>query len=100
MSESSGTPETETRTNATAKDPVCGMAVDPDRARGKAQFQGDTYYFCSPGCMHRFVSEPPKFLAGAYQPVPSDASNSPIQIAPDRKAQKDPVCGMTVDASN
>jgi P-type Cu+ transporter len=99
MSESSGMPEIETRTNATAKDPVCGMAVDPDRARGKAQFQGITYYFCSPGCMQRFVFEPAKFLTNGYEPVPSNISNSPVQFAPARKAQMDPVCGMTVDSS-
>ena len=28
-----------------AKDPVCGMVVDPPQARGKAKYQGDTYIF-------------------------------------------------------
>lgn len=100
MSESNEARESETTQTVTVKDPVCGMSVDPASARGKAQFQGDMYYFCSPSCMHRFVSSPAKFLVGAYQPVPSDAGNSAIQIAPARKAQRDPVCGITVDASN
>ena len=39
----------------TAKDPVCGMTVDPPQARGKAKYHGDTYFFCSPGCMHKFT---------------------------------------------
>src|SRR5208283_2724138 len=86
-------------TEATVKDPVCGMTVDPAKARGKAQYKGDTYHFCSPQCMHRFVSEPAKFLPEDDRlPFPTNEA-MPIQIAPTRPAQKDPVCGMTVDAS-
>lgn len=83
----------------TAKDPVCGMTVDPANARGKAQYKGDTFYFCSPGCMHRFVSDPPKFLPPDDRlPFPTNEA-MPIPTAPERPAQKDPVCGMTVDPS-
>ena len=32
-------------------DPVCGMAVDPAQSRGKATHDGQTYYFCAPGCL-------------------------------------------------
>ncbi len=49
--------------DVSAKDPVCGMAVDPAQPRGKAQHEGQTYYFCSPGCMHKFVSSPEKYLS-------------------------------------
>ena len=49
-------PGTEATQPPTAKDPVCGMSVDPGKARGSAQYLDQTYYFCSPGCMHRFVS--------------------------------------------
>lgn len=28
------------------KDPVCGMMVDPETAPAKAEYQGQTYYFC------------------------------------------------------
>jgi len=81
----------------TATDPVCGMTVDPVTARGVAQFQGDTYCFCSPTCMHRFLSEPAKYLAPSYRPGQQAMAAPPVQIAPLRAAQKDPVCGMTVD---
>ncbi len=80
-----------------ATDPVCGMTVDPATARGVAQYQGDTYCFCSPGCMHRFLSEPAKYLASGYQPGQHAMEGKPVQIAPARAVQKDPVCGMTVD---
>lgn len=29
-------------------DPVCGMTVDPATAAGKFDYEGQTYYFCSP----------------------------------------------------
>src|SRR6266851_3337004 len=45
------------------KDPVCGMAVDPEKAAGKVEHAGKTYYFCSKGWAERFSREPEKFLA-------------------------------------
>jgi P-type Cu+ transporter len=100
MGDSDKKPATDTtQMKLTATDPVCGMIVDPATARGVAQYQGDTYCFCSPKCMQRFTAEPAKYLAPDYKPgMPSPAS--PVQIAPaTRPVQKDPVCGMTVDAS-
>src|ERR1019366_6011375 len=76
-------------------DPVCGMAVNPLEARGKAQYEGQTYYFCSPGCMHKFVSSPAKYLS-----APQEAKiSAPPPTGAARKLDKDPVCGMSVDAS-
>ena len=43
-------------------DPVCGMTVDPKTAAGKSEYQGKTYYFCSPGCKRAFDKEPQKYL--------------------------------------
>ncbi len=62
-----------------AKDPVCGMTVDPQTARFRHEHEGVTYYFCARGCLDKFRSAPEKYLAKT-QP-----------------AAKDPVCGMTVD---
>jgi YHS domain-containing protein len=48
------------------KDLVCGMMVDPKTAAGKSEYQGKTYYFCSPGCKRDFDKEPQKYVkAGA-----------------------------------
>jgi YHS domain-containing protein len=44
-----------------AKDPVCGMDVDPKQAAGKSEYQGQTYYFCSAGCKKAFDKEPAKY---------------------------------------
>lgn len=44
------------------KDPVCGMTVDPNRAAGKSEYQGSTYYFCSQGCKRKFDQNPKQYL--------------------------------------
>jgi adenylate cyclase len=43
-------------------DPVCHMAVDPERAAGMILHEGGRYYFCSGRCVRRFVSEPESFV--------------------------------------
>src|ERR1700761_7395290 len=48
---------------ALAKDPVCGMSVNPATAKHKAEDAGATYYFCSAGCRGKFVADPARFLA-------------------------------------
>jgi YHS domain-containing protein len=45
-----------------AIDPVCGMEVETTTAEWKTQYQGQTYYFCAPGCKRTFEKEPEKFL--------------------------------------
>ncbi|MGO9562592.1 MAG: heavy metal translocating P-type ATPase [Candidatus Korobacteraceae bacterium] len=76
-----------------AKDPVCGMIIDPPQARGKARYQGDLYFFCSPGCMQKFMASPAKYVA------PAGESGTAAPVLPAKKLDKDPVCGMTVDPS-
>jgi YHS domain-containing protein len=44
------------------KDPVCGMSVDEKKATNKSVYQGQTYYFCSPGCKQSFDKEPQKYI--------------------------------------
>jgi Cu+-exporting ATPase len=50
-------------------DPVCGMTVDPARAKGQHEHQGTTYYFCAPSCHARFVADPARYLAPGYRPA-------------------------------
>ena len=47
-----------------ATDPVCGMTVDV-HTELRTEHQGTTYYFCNPGCLHRFSADPERFLAPA-----------------------------------
>ena len=44
-------------------DPVCGMTAQPDTAAAAWEHDGQTYYFCSVGCMERFREDPARFLA-------------------------------------
>lgn len=45
-----------------AKDPVCGMLVDPESADARAEFDGTTYYFCSTACAQEFNMHPREIL--------------------------------------
>ena len=40
-----------------AKDLVCGMEIDENKAV-KINYKGETYYFCSPNCMEKFKKSP------------------------------------------
>src|SRR5688572_13511692 len=48
--------------NMTKIDPVCHMTVDPERAAGRHEYKGETYYFCSTHCLHKFREAPEQFL--------------------------------------
>ena len=45
-----------------AKDPVCGMSVDPATAAATREYGGVTYYFCNPGCADKFAQNPAAYL--------------------------------------
>jgi Cu+-exporting ATPase len=69
------------RASSPEKDPVCGMTVDPARAKASFDHAGKTYYFCCPGCKDKFSAAPEKFLAA--KPLSGIApAPRPIQIAP------------------
>ncbi len=44
------------------RDPVCGMTVAPQAAEHQAEYAGETYFFCSAGCLRKFCAEPQKYL--------------------------------------
>ena len=81
-----------------ARDPVCGMSVNPATSKNVYAHAGKNFYFCCPHCLEKFKAEPEKYLS---QP------KSPLLVMPDTRSQtpaatitakvKDPVCGMDVD---
>ena len=86
-------------TNATAKiakDPVCGMTVDPSKAAATVEFDGQPYYFCSRGCAAKFQQNPVKFLAANATTAQHTATTqhthhqiapaSPTQVATPRQS--------------
>ncbi|MDF2997652.1 MAG: cadA [Xanthobacteraceae bacterium] len=85
-----------------AKDPVCGMDVDPHTAQHRAEHGGRTYYFCCNGCRAKFLADPEKYLSGrkdAAVPVPEGTEYTcPMhpeirQIGPGSC----PICGMALE---
>jgi len=42
-------------------DPVCRMAVDPDRAPGQLRYDDTAYFFCSLTCAGTFAQNPERF---------------------------------------
>ena len=54
--------EVDARRPATAVDPVCQMTVEIASARWISVHEGETYYFCAPGCQKAFESSPADFV--------------------------------------
>ena len=49
----------------TAVDPVCKMDVGIENPSGGThEHEGQTYYFCGPGCRVAFSKEPRAYLSG------------------------------------
>ena len=84
------------------KDPVCGMTVDPHTAAHRHTHGGRPYYFCSAGCLGKFVAEPKKYLTG--QPaVAEDVQAGTIYTCPMHPQIRQtgpgscPICGMALE---
>lgn len=53
-----------------AIDPVCGMTVVPATAPASLEHEGKKYYFCNPGCAHKFQADPSRYLHPESRPEP------------------------------
>ncbi|MEO8434609.1 MAG: heavy metal translocating P-type ATPase [Pyrinomonadaceae bacterium] len=98
-----------------ARDPVCGMTVDPRKAAGSFEYQGETHYFCSTHCLQRFREDPERFLNKAPEPMtvpsvsiqraetPTASTNSQTYTCPmhpevrSDKPGSCPKCGMALE---
>src|ERR1051326_1831197 len=76
------------------RDPVCGMAVAPERAAARVDYAGKTYYFCATGCARKFSADPGGYLEKATE---DRGVGTPPPVFAAKPAGKDPVCGMTVN---
>ena len=76
-----------------AIDPICGMTVDPNKAAGKHEHDGQTFYFCSRHCVDRFNENPAKYAEAA------GLGRAPAAGPRGEKGKSvtDPVCGMIVN---
>jgi len=64
-----------------ARDPVCGMTVNPESAAGRFQHEGQEYFFCSRHCLSKFQSEPARFLAPALAQLTPVPASPPVKSA-------------------
>ncbi|MBI3516605.1 MAG: heavy metal translocating P-type ATPase [Proteobacteria bacterium] len=97
-----------------ARDPVCGMMVDPATAKHHAVFERHDFFFCGAGCRQKFETDPHRYLAPATAPAPPQPPvagtlwTCPMHPGVVRPAAGScPICGMalepltpTADASN
>lgn len=88
-------------TAKTHKDPICGMTVSPEKAAGSFVHNGETYYFCSTGCLNKFQQNPESFLESkretknARKDIEYTCPMHPeiVQIGPGTC----PICGMALE---
>ncbi|HZZ60202.1 MAG TPA: heavy metal translocating P-type ATPase [Roseiarcus sp.] len=89
---------------AQAKDPVCGMPVDPAAAKHKTDHAGATYYFCCNSCREKFLADPARYVAGGVQAAGGRPSGHVLHSRRGGDGHsgsvgevEDPVCNMPVD---
>ena len=61
-------------------DPVCGMTVEPARAKSHVEHANKTYSFCCEGCAKKFSAEPAKYL-NSRPPLSIATATSPEAIS-------------------
>lgn len=83
------------------KDPVCGMNVEPETAKGRADFQGKTFFFCSTKCKEKFDRNPDQY---ATVSKPSAKMQNGVEYTCPMHSQirqigpgSCPICGMALE---
>jgi Cu+-exporting ATPase len=91
-------------TSVKVVDPVCGMKILPEKAAGKQEYEGQTYYFCGQSCIDKFKANPASFLASkpTSSPVPSAPKAGGYTCPMHPEVHKDgpgdcPKCGMALE---
>ena len=87
---------------ASAKDPVCGMTVDPESAKHRWDHQGKTYYFCCNGCLEKFKKDPAGYLSGGEKPAAPAPAGATYTCPMHPEIVQDgpgdcPECGMALE---
>ena len=85
-----------------AKDPVCGMSVDPHTAEHRSRHLGNTWYFCSARCKTRFDEKPEEYFSDAPRQreavVPGAIYTCPMHPEVRQQGPGDcPICGMGLE---
>jgi Cu+-exporting ATPase len=87
--------------NATLRDPVCGMTVDPATSKHRFDHHGQTFHFCSAGCRTKFAADPLSYLDKSR--VKAEAPEGAIYTCPMHPDIRQvgpgscPICGMALE---
>jgi Cu+-exporting ATPase len=71
-----------------ARDPVCGMEVEPGRAAARRNHAGRDVFFCAEGCARAFDADPSRYLQGRAD-EPRRASALPVAPPPAPRSADD-----------
>ncbi len=89
---------------ALAKDPVCGMSVDPKKTAHHLTVDGVGYHFCSAGCRTRFEANPGQFLQPSAIAAAAASTDDTVEYTcpmhPEvvqRRPGNCPICGMALE---
>jgi len=90
-----------------AKDPICGMIVDPASSKRKAEYRGQSYFFCSDKCLAKFRADPAKYTSQPEQgptkqqvEQPRDGATYVCPMDPEVQQNQPgacPKCGMALE---
>lgn len=66
----------------TARDPVCGMEIDPAKTSFHIEYEGRDYYFCCPSCLRKFQENPDRYLKAEsdVKEAPGGHHDHPVTI--------------------
>jgi Cu+-exporting ATPase len=64
------------------RDPVCGMTVDPARAKYTLAQGGKTFYFCGAGCLEKFRADPARYSGASESAGIGPAGSIPPGLTP------------------
>ena len=96
-------PQNASSSTHAAKDPVCGMTVDPHTAKHRADYNGNTYYFCAARCREKFEANPLAYLDPAQAKAAAPLPEGTIYTCPMHPeirqvgAGSCPICGMALE---
>ena len=85
-----------------AIDPVCGMAVDPQKTTQHASHAGRDYHFCSARCRDKFTAAPDRYLGAAAVPHADDQPGMTWTCPMHPEVRQEhpgacPICGMALE---
>jgi P-type Cu+ transporter len=86
------------------KDPVCGMMIDPNSAKGGSSiYKDESYFFCNSKCKTKFDNDPGKYVLKINNPQPSHVVSDEIYTCPMHPEIRQkgpgncPICGMALE---